>query len=103
MPSGVERSLARVARTQTIHICSQCGLQSMQWHGQCPGCAAWNTLVEERSAGGDVAQNGLPYARVGARARGAPLVPLSQVGAAPVARLQTGIGELDRVLGGGLV
>jgi DNA repair protein RadA/Sms len=73
----------------------------MQWHGQCPGCAAWNTLVEERSGGSDVARNGVPHAR--ARARGTPLVPLSQVAAAPMERLQTGIGELDRVLGGGLV
>jgi DNA repair protein RadA/Sms len=64
--------------------------------------------VEERSAGGDSDRNGAPHVRgrAGARARGAPpatLVPLSQVVAAPAPRLQTGIGELDRVLGGGLV
>ncbi|MGC2375090.1 MAG: hypothetical protein WA484_14550, partial [Solirubrobacteraceae bacterium] len=41
-----------MARAQTVHICSQCGLQSGQWHGQCPGCGAWNTLVEERAAVG---------------------------------------------------
>jgi len=60
-------------------------------------------LVEERPAGGggDHRRNGLPPARVGAI--GAPLVALSQVASAPLARLQTGIGELDRVLGGGLV
>jgi DNA repair protein RadA/Sms len=94
-----------MARAQTVHICSQCGLQSGQWHGQCPGCAAWNTLVEERSAGVGVDRNGLPHARAraGARTRGAPLVPLSQIVSAPLARIHTGIGELDRVLGGGLV
>src|SRR6185312_11034918 len=92
-----------MARAQTVHICSQCGLSSAQWHGQCPGCEAWNTLVEERSAGGDAARNGNTRTRAGARARGGQLVPLSQVAATPVARLQTGIGELDRVLGGGLV
>ncbi len=94
-----------MARPQTIHICSQCGLQSAQWHGQCPGCAAWNTLVEERSAVGSVDRNGMPgaRARAGGRTPGTPLVPLSQVAAAPMSRLQTGIGELDRVLGGGLV
>jgi len=61
--------------------------------------------VEERSAGGDVARNGVTRlgARAGARTHVAPLVPLSQVAPPPVARLQTGIGELDRVLGGGLV
>jgi DNA repair protein RadA/Sms len=92
-----------VPRAQTIHTCSQCGLQSAQWHGQCPGCAAWNTLVEERLAGGGVDRNGLPHARARARVDGAPPVPLSQVASAPVARVVTGIGELDRVLGGGLV
>jgi DNA repair protein RadA/Sms len=91
-------------------------LQSAQWHGQCPGCNAWNTLVEER----------LPAARSqvrAARGRGAgagaagsgggrngrerrPTLaakPLREVGAAPLERMSTGIGELDRVLGGGLV
>ncbi|HEY5194732.1 MAG TPA: DNA repair protein RadA [Solirubrobacteraceae bacterium] len=96
-----------MARAQTVHICSQCGLSSAQWHGQCPGCEAWNTLVEERSAGGGIDRNGMPHARgrAGARAGagGTPLVALSQVAAAPLARLKTGIGELDRVLGGGLV
>jgi DNA repair protein RadA/Sms len=91
----------------TVHVCSQCGLQSAQWHGQCPGCEAWNTLVEER----------LPPARAAARTgrrglganngshaahRVAPR-PLSEVGTAPLERMSTGIGELDRVLGGGLV
>jgi DNA repair protein RadA/Sms len=101
-----------VARAQTVHICSQCGLSSAQWHGQCPGCEAWNTLVEERAPSGGADGN----KGAGSRGRGggsragsrtglgaAPLVPLSQIVAAPTARLQTGIGELDRVLGGGLV
>ena len=94
-----------MARAQTIHICSQCGFSSAQWHGQCPGCEGWNTLVEERAPAGG------PDAR-GARARGggarkgspsAPPVRLREVASAPLARLETGIGELDRVLGGGLV
>src|SRR3984957_2909482 len=92
-----------MARAQTVHICSQCGLSSAQWHGQSPGCGAWNALVEERSAaggGGDRRRGGVPPARVGGIA---PLVALSQVVAARLERLQTGIGELDRVLGGGLV
>ncbi len=88
-------------RRTTVHVCSQCGFQSAQWHGQCPGCEAWNTLVEER----------LPTASAEGRKRGKGSVgkvaqvprPLADVGAAPVARLSTGIGELDRVLGGGLV
>jgi DNA repair protein RadA/Sms len=98
----------------TIYVCSQCGSQSAQWHGQCPSCEAWNTLVEEALP--------VPQGRAGARARtgaargsarGAPggltvvgglrPVPLRDVGAAAVKRMSTGIGELDRVLGGGLV
>ncbi len=108
----------------TIQVCSECGFQTAQWLGQCPGCEAWNTLVEERipavrAAGGGAsgarrAGRGAPRAigEVGpgnGSARGlgfgprlAPR-PLSDVGAAPIARMSSGIGELDRVLGGGLV
>ncbi len=98
----------------TIQICSECGYQTAQWLGQCPGCEAWNTLVEETvpTARGAAARGG-----AGARGRGGPraggagggvglkLAPrlLSEVGSAPVARMSTGIGELARVLGGGLV
>ncbi|HEY7829216.1 MAG TPA: DNA repair protein RadA [Solirubrobacteraceae bacterium] len=102
----------------SVHVCSQCGLQSAQWHGQCPGCEAWNTLVEERlppvgeegraaRRGGRGARSGIGAAGSGARGKGGQPVstarPLGEVGATPVTRLSTGIGELDRVLGGGLV
>jgi DNA repair protein RadA/Sms len=98
-----------VART-TVHVCSQCGFQSAQWHGQCPECGEWNTLVEERlpAAGGGTGAG--QRRRAGARAgrAGAPApapvpIVLGEVGVSPVARMSTGIGELDRVLGGGLV
>jgi DNA repair protein RadA/Sms len=98
-----------MART-TVHVCSQCGFQSAQWHGQCPGCEAWNTLVEERlrPRGADARGAGAAH-RASARrgstppsARVLPL-PLRDVGAGAVERMSTGIGELDRVLGGGLV
>ena len=101
----------------TIHVCSQCAFQTTQWLGQCPSCEAWNTLVEERipAARGGAEGRGKGAAGRGGRGRGvaggangrpdlkvAPRL-LSEVGAAPVARMGTGIGELDRVLGGGLV
>ncbi|HST56650.1 MAG TPA: DNA repair protein RadA [Solirubrobacteraceae bacterium] len=106
---GTGTYAASMARAQTIHRCSQCGHQSAQWHGQCPDCGAWNTLVEERvpataTATGARGAGGLRGTN--AAARSAPSAAprrLSEVGAAPVARLSTGIGELDRVLGGGLV
>jgi DNA repair protein RadA/Sms len=87
-----------VPRTSAYH-CTECGLQLAKWHGQCPGCQAWNALVEEPI--GPARQQGRRRGAVAPR----PLSPrpLSEVGAAPVARLSTGIGELDRVLGGGLV
>jgi DNA repair protein RadA/Sms len=102
----------------TIQVCSECGYQTAQWLGQCPGCEAWNTLVEEciptarganRRAGANGRGRGARAAGVGGTAGGAAaglgLAPrlLSEVGTAPVQRMSTGIGELDRVLGGGLV
>jgi DNA repair protein RadA/Sms len=76
-------------------VCSACGADSPKWHGRCPGCGEWNTLVEEREA----APRGGPRRT----ARAARPVPLGQVEAPPLGRLPTGIGELDRVLGGGIV
>ena len=80
----------------SVFVCSACGQESARWHGRCPGCGEWDTLVEEAVAG-------VP---TGGRRRSAPApraVPLSRVEAPQVARVRTGIGELDRVLGGGLV
>jgi DNA repair protein RadA/Sms len=86
-----------VARATSVFICSACGTEAAKWHGQCPGCGAWNTLAEEARA---------PAARRGgggAAGRAVKPVPLSSVQAPRHARLSTGIGELDRILGGGLV
>jgi DNA repair protein RadA/Sms len=86
-----------MARPTTIHVCSSCGHSTPRWHGQCPGCAEWNTLVEESAP--RASAGGAPRA---ASRPGRPR-PLSEVDTAPVPRLSTGIGELDRVLGGGIV
>jgi DNA repair protein RadA/Sms len=91
-----------MARPTSIHVCSDCGHETPRWHGQCPGCGAWNTLVEEavaRPAAGGRGGAG----RAGGAARAVAPVALGDVEAADVARLPTGIGELDRVLGGGIV
>jgi DNA repair protein RadA/Sms len=84
-------------RSATLFACSACGHESPKWHGRCPGCGEWNTLVEETRS----APTGRSHGRRGGRAL-TPL-PLAEVEAATVDRLSTGIGELDRVLGGGLV
>ncbi|HZO37536.1 MAG TPA: DNA repair protein RadA [Solirubrobacteraceae bacterium] len=91
-----------MARPTTIHVCSACGHVESRWHGQCPGCEAWNTLIEER-APAPAGRGSFGGARRPATAAAAKPVPLGDVPAERVPRLHTGIGELDRVLGGGLV
>src|SRR6266513_5989179 len=84
-----------MARSAAVFLCSACGHETPKWHGRCPGCGEWNTIVEETRA----AAPG-PSRKA---ARALRPVPLGEVEAPAVARLTTGIGELDRVLGGGLV
>jgi len=90
-----------VARSATIFTCSGCAHEAAKWHGRCPGCGEWGTLIEEARPGPAPAGR----ARLGGAASATALkpVPLGRVRAPRVARLSTGIGELDRVLGGGLV
>ncbi|UGS37920.1 DNA repair protein RadA [Capillimicrobium parvum] len=93
-----------MARSATIHVCSSCGHVEPRWQGRCPGCGEWNTFVEERApapAGGRRGGGGGGAARAGAGA--ARPVRLRDVQTPKLARLSTGIGEFDRVLGGGLV
>jgi DNA repair protein RadA/Sms len=90
-----------MARPATVHVCSQCGHSSARWHGRCPGCQAWNTLVEERAPSGEGRGRG-GRAAASAVPAGRP-VRLADVSMERVPRMLTAIGELDRVLGGGLV
>src|SRR5438552_11685917 len=82
---------------RSVHVCTECGHESAGWLGRCPGCGEWNTLVEERAPSAP--------SRGGGRRGGRAVHPvaLSEVKAPPVQRLVTGIAELDRVLGGGVV
>ena len=88
-----------MARSPSVFVCSGCGHESVKWHGRCPGCEEWDTLVEEAPAQSSTSGRG-----GGGRGPSAlkPVV-LGQVEAPRVPRLATGIGELDRVLGGGIV
>ncbi len=92
-----------VPAVRSVYVCQQCGAESPKWSGQCPSCEAWNTLVETVT----IRQPASPAAR--ARGRGAVAVgpgvisPISEVQSAETGRLPTGIGEVDRVLGGGFV
>jgi len=83
-------------RVKTVFACGECGATSPRWMGRCPGCGAWNTLAEERAIKP-------PTGRAGRRGRAVAPVALGDVGGENDARISTGLGELDRVLGGGLV
>jgi DNA repair protein RadA/Sms len=80
-----------MANVAVKHACTECGTTSSRWLGRCPGCGEYNTLVEELPA----------LAAVADRAR--PLLRLVDVQAEEADRISTGVDELDRVLGGGLV
>jgi DNA repair protein RadA/Sms len=88
-------------RSATVFSCSACGHESPKWHGRCPGCGEWNSLVEEARAAAPA--RGAGRAKGGGGGRALKPVALADVQAPAVERLTTGIGELDRVLGGGLV
>jgi DNA repair protein RadA/Sms len=84
---------------RSIYVCQQCGAESPKWAGQCPSCAGWNTLVET------VAPSG-PTRAAAKRTREratASIQPIGAVSSAEANRLASGMGEVDRVLGGGLV
>ncbi|HRP27299.1 MAG TPA: DNA repair protein RadA [Burkholderiaceae bacterium] len=89
--------MAREAKT--IYTCSECGGTSPKWLGQCPACSAWNTLVEGVAESIGAGRN----QRFQALVKAAPVATLSEIEAAPIAHTPTGIAELDRVLGGGIV
>ena len=84
----------------TIFYCQNCGHESAKWLGQCPGCKEWNTMVEEpvqKKSGGRRSADILSGQRT------AEPVNLAAVDLTESVRMSTHIGELDRVLGGGLV
>src|SRR5512146_2402023 len=89
------RSRLTMAKAKTVYSCTECGGQTLKWQGQCPHCGAWNTLAEAVAERASTRYQGL--------AQASQVQALSAVEAAEEPRRCTGIGELDRVLGGGLV
>ncbi|MDE0851829.1 DNA repair protein RadA [Yoonia sp.] len=84
---------------KTLHFtCSECGASSTKWSGQCDACQAWNSIVEEKPLAAGPGKKSLGARR----GKAIELTDLSTIGEAP-ARTMSGVGELDRVLGGGLV
>ena len=87
-------------KTATIFFCQSCGYESAKWMGQCPGCKEWNTFVEETVNKADLKASGGAAKRAGERQEPCAL---SEVTIHEESKILTGIGELDRVLGGGIV
>ena len=92
------------AKLKSVYICSSCGYESAKWNGRCPSCGEWNTFEEEvveaapRKAGAKKAPSALNGEDCSDKVR-----TLSQIDTEDEIRYSTGAGELDRVLGGGLV
>src|SRR5512145_3100179 len=81
-----------MAKAKTAYVCAECGASALQWFGSCPSCGTAGTLSETVSE-----------ARFSRAREGAATVALSEVQPRDLERIATGIGELDRALGGGLV
>ena len=90
-----------MAKSKTLYICSECGYETPRWLGRCPDCGSWNTLEEQEAA---PASAGLDEKRM-KRAPGsdAAAMRVDRIPEQNAERRTTGIGELDRVLGGGVV
>lgn len=90
-----------MAKTKTLYICSECGYETPRWLGKCPDCGSWNTLTEQEIA----PQVSRAEEKKLKRAPGSDAAALrvDDIPESPVERRTTGIGELDRVLGGGVV
>ncbi len=88
-------------KTKTAYVCSECGADYRKWQGQCSECNAWNTLTEVRLGSGSA---GSKSSRMGfAGDVSGKVAPLADIALEEIPRLGTGVGELDLVLGGGLV
>lgn len=86
------------SKKSTVFFCQNCGFESAKWMGQCPGCREWNTFVEEQVSTAALKKNGTQ----GSTVRQKPAV-LSEITMEKEDRISTGMQELDRVLGGGVV
>ena len=93
-----------MAKEKTLFTCNACGGTSPRWLGKCPSCGAWNSLVETvaESASGGKNRLGTPQGYAGL-ANAQPVTPLAAIETQDVARTPSGLSELDRVLGGGVV
>ena len=88
-----------MAKAKTVYVCSQCGYETPRWLGKCPECGSWNSFSEE-VRGADAPEERKLKRAPGA---GAEALPIDEIPDEAMARASTGLGELDRALGGGVV
>ncbi len=89
------------AKSKSLYICSNCGFESSKWNGRCQNCGEWNTFEESESA--PAAKSSSPFSQQQAKNLSDKFSRLSEISTDMDARYHTGVSELDRVLGGGLV
>ena len=90
-------------KARTLYICGDCGYESPKWAGRCPGCGAWNTMEETVAAPAPAAKAAGKIASNQRPGTGAQALLLKDIPENTALRTSTGISELDRVLGGGIV
>ena len=88
-------------KQRTMFYCTECGNETAKWAGKCPACGAWNTIVEQPEATKAILKSAGKTVRAGQGIRRA--CPVTELKADEEIRFPTGMGELDRVLGGGAV
>ena len=95
---------SKMAKVKTLFTCSQCGYETPRWYGKCPECGEWNTLVEAPEIPAGNTQKVIPEKPLKQRGGiGSEALPIGEIEAGEQTYQQTGMSELDRVLGGGLV
>ena len=92
-----------MAKDKTLFTCTECGGSSPRWLGKCPSCGAWNTLIESLPEPGPGKNRLSGAGQYAGLAQAQAVMPLAAIEATEVARTASGIEELDRVLGGGMV
>ncbi|MFR9806566.1 DNA repair protein RadA [Pseudonocardia sp. RS010] len=93
---------ARTRAARSAYVCGECGHRAAQWVGRCPGCQAWGTLTEQAEPARPAVGGG-GLRRVAAGAPSTPARPIAEVALDSARARPSGVDELDRVLGGGLV
>ena len=108
LSGGVDMVVDMARKPRSVHTCSECGYSSPKWLGRCPDCGSWGTLEESAVApksggGGAAAVAAVSGAVPAGLTPAAPATPITKVSGSAATSVPSGIGELDRVLGSGVV